>query len=320
MENFKKYFGITTEKEDFIDIPLTKDVELYVDPTRILGVESEKFDSKTAKKKLDDYFLTVFTLYRKGEKQRAVSMVSSSGEINATHLGLSKGKSQGTGVSPEILNRVFSQIVESGALTDELLYQPMLIPMFVPNFGPDRFSDLVVSILSKELAEFTIKVCEEYGVPLSEESIALCKYYDIYSKKWIELKSCLPCGPDGKPILLIPREIAVSEYNFSAVKYVNEVILVYRQNYHLENNTNLVKLENKKGDLVAVAPSKETLRQVEIREVHQDNYGMLKSYALVESLKAPWLLTQYMNKLNKQGLLKSTNALTEEKLKNLLYK
>lgn len=318
--NFKNYFQVVTEKDEFIDIPLNRDVRLYVDPTRIMGVTSNLFDSKLAKQKVDDYFLTAFTLYSQGKKQEAIDMVSSSGEINATHLGLSEGESKGRGASPTILNSVFSQIVDSGALTEELLQRPMLVPMFVPNFGPDRFSDLIVSILSKELADFTIKICKKYKVPLSTIQIELCDYYSVKTRKWTKLSLCLPCGPDGKPILLIPKELAVSEYNFSAEKYVNDVILKYRQNFHLENNTELVRLKNNKGELVATAPTMKTLREVEIKEIYQEKYGMLKSYALVESLKSPWLLTQYMEKLEKQGMLNHTNTLTEEELRKLLYR
>lgn len=286
---FNEHFKI--KEEECLDIPLQSDIELYVDPNRISLVNSPIFDGTMAKKKIESYFLTIFDLYLQGKKSLAIDLLDAPKEINATHLGLSKGNSQGTGPSREILNRFFDKVTVDGRLKKSILSRPVLIPLFVRNFGSDRFSDLIVNIISKELADFTNSICTRHAIETS--SSQLCTYYDIQTGKWQTLTADLPVGPDGKPILLVPNELGVNKYGFSAETYVNQIVFVYLQDEHLAKNSSLVTMKSIKGVLTPVKPTKKLLYRVEVKEAY-DVFGKVKTFALDQSLENPHLLQQYI--------------------------
>lgn len=289
---FNKHFG--KNGTEYIDITLGSDTELYVDPNRIKHIQSDMFDSEVAKAKVDSYFLSIFDLYMNGETELAIDLLDTPKEINATHFGLSKGESKGNGPSREILHRFFETVTSDGRLAKPLLARPVLIPLFVKNFGPDRFSDLIVNIISKELADFTKCICDIYSIPTQTSQI--CTYFNIETGQWEELVSELPVGPDNKPILLVPTELATSQYGFSALQYINTIIFIYLQAKHLSegNQSPLVKSKNKGGTMTLVQPTKKELYKYEISEAYSEN-GKIKAFALEESLKNPHLLKQYID-------------------------
>lgn len=283
--NFNQHFGITGT--EYIDIPIDGDIELYLDPSKVKDVDPDIFDSVTAKVKIDSYFTTVIDLYQQGNKELAISLLETPREINAAHLGLSKSSSKGNGPSREILSRFFEKITNDGRLTTSVLTRPVLIPLFVRNFGPDRFSDLLVNIISMELADFTKSICDRYGIETTRNSIYT--YYNIENHQWEKLNSDLPIGPDGKPILLTPGTLTTTKYDFSPRNYVYTIIFSYIQNELLEH-------ENPYAMYQGIKPTKSMLYQSEVRDAYTE-IGKLKDYALDESLEKPHLLEQYIDKV-----------------------
>lgn len=288
----KDYFNGYFEVEDnsYFDIPLTSDMVMYVDPHRLKVTREPLFDAKTAQLKVNNFFSTVFDLYREDSKELAVNYLSIPREINATHFGLSKGMAQGTGPSRDILHCFFEKVTNE--LEQSLLSRPVLIPLLVRNFGPDRFSDLIVNIISKELADFTYLICAKHGKETHE--VEFCTYYDTHESGWKNLKAHLPIGPDGKPILLVPKDLAVNAYGFSAEQYVNQVVLKHLQAKHFEEMSPLVRYKERRGDLIPTPPTITTLRRFEIDEPYAEVQGKGKAFALNQSLTYPHLLEQYV--------------------------
>lgn len=287
---FNQHFN--KQDDRYLDIPLNSDVKKFVDPVKIAGINEPLFDSKKASFKVQEYFEKGFSLYAEGNKNLAISLLSEPKEINATHLGLSKGASKGNGPSEEILDGVFQKITSEEFLRNSFMARPTLIPLFVPNFGADRFSDLTVNIISKELAEFTENICKELGIPVYVTG--LCKYYDVSDGKWKQLVANLPMGPDKKPILLVPAGLVTDNYKFSIEKFVYTVIFAHLKDEHLNRRSPLVTYKEKNGVLTPVKPTNRVLKEHEIRTKYKDR-GMLKAFALDKSLEHPHLLEQYIS-------------------------
>ncbi|WP_225744976.1 hypothetical protein [Marinilactibacillus sp. Marseille-P9653] len=287
---FNQHFN--KQDDRYLDIPLNSDVKKFVDPVKIAGINEPLFDSKKASFKVQEYFKKGFSLYAEGNKNLAISLLSEPKEINATHLGLSKGASKGNGPSEEILDGVFQKITSEEFLRNSFMARPTLIPLFVPNFGADRFSDLTVNIISKELAEFTENICKELGIPVYVTG--LCKYYDVSDGKWKQLVANLPMGPDKKPILLVPAGLVTDNYKFSIEKFVYTVIFAHLKDEHLNRRSPLVTYKEKNGVLTPVKPTNRVLKEHEIRTKYKDR-GMLKAFALDKSLEHPHLLEQYIS-------------------------
>ncbi|API88394.1 hypothetical protein BKP56_03360 [Marinilactibacillus sp. 15R] len=274
------------------NLTLNADVKKFVDPVKITGLNEPLFDSKKASFKVQEYFKKGFSLYAEGNRELAISLLSEPKEINATHLGLSKGASKGNGPSEEILDGVFQKITSEEFLRNSFMARPTLIPLFVPNFGADRFSDLTVNIISKELAEFTEKVCNELDIPVY--LTGLCKYYDVSDGEWKQLIAKLPMGPDLKPILLVPAGLVTDKYKFSVEKFVNSVIFAYLKDEHLNRRSSLITYKEIDGVLTPVKPTNKMLKEHEILMKYKER-GMFKAFALDKSLEYPHLLEQYIS-------------------------
>lgn len=285
----------------YFDIPINTDILRYIDPNLLGVVHHPLFDSSTAKRKVSEYFYTAFQAYKQGNKELAIELIEYPKEVNAIHFGHSQRYSSGNGPSPEILDQFFSRITEGfGELQNELSSKPILLPLFVKNFGSDRFSDLIACIISKELAEFTEKICAEYGLVLT--AVELGRHYNTETQTWEVLHAKLPLDLNQKPILLCPKEIVVKEYGFSANHYVNSVILRQLQTYHYDNETSgLVHLEEVKGVLVKGKPNLKLVREVELNRKYF-NPGKIKDFALDYSLESPLALTQYIELLEGKNI------------------
>lgn len=291
---FNEYYGILGK--EYVDVLLETDILLFLDPNKINKVKTDMFDKETARCRVMSYFLYVNQHYKEGKKDLAFSLINCSSEINSTRLGYSKGKPFGKGASAEILDKFFSKFQKLADLDDSILRQPWLIPLFVENFGADRFSDLITNIICKELSEFTFNVCVKYGIQEQTKEFKLQGFYNIETQKWETISVRLPYDSEGKPILLVPKEMTVSEYDFTVQEYVGQVILVQKQMEHLDKRSPLVTMKwvKSRDKFVAIPPSKKKLKEVEIRREYPIKGGM-KRYALDESLKQPHLLTQYIN-------------------------
>lgn len=293
MSNFNNYFQI--DGQEYVNVLLETDTLLFLDPNKIKKVKTKLFNKELAESKIMAYFLNVNRLYKEGKKDLAFCLIDCSKEINATRLGYSSGKPFGKGASAEILDEVFSNIQTLGNLDASLLRQPCLIPLFVQNFGADRFSDLITNIICKELSEFTYNACKKYGIQDKTKDFKLDGFYDIDEQQWKPITVRLPYDDEGNPIILVPKEMTVSQYDFTVNEYIGKVILVQKQMEHLDKKSPLIKTKwvKSRNDFVYSPPSKKILREVEIRNKYPIKGGS-KSYALEESMRQPHLLIQYI--------------------------
>lgn len=293
MNSFNNFFNQNDER--YVDIPLETDIELYLDPSQINQIETPHFDSKMARRKVSGFFQHVFDLFLQNEREKSMKLIVEPREINATHLGMSSGPSEGNGPSEHILEETFEKLVELADKNVNLWSQPILIPLFVPGFGKDRFSDLLTCIILKELCEFTFNICKDLEINVYPK---MFKYYDIDEQSWLEKEFLLPIGPDGKHIVLVPKNLVTKDYSFSAQSYVWKIIFSKRQNYHMRNQTSLVQTKEIKGEMVMNPPTKTTIYKKEV--VNQYKKDKLKQYALNQTIEEPDSLEHYIRYVDEQ--------------------
>ena len=94
---------------DFVDIDVDTDIPLFLDSNLIRNSEGEFYQQM--KNTMDSFFTDLINLLSNSLYDDAKYMCSHLGEINETHLGLSKAESRGRGVGPKnsekILQKVF---------------------------------------------------------------------------------------------------------------------------------------------------------------------------------------------------------------------
>ncbi|EMW5406251.1 hypothetical protein AAFB36_002150 [Enterococcus faecalis] len=120
-------------------------------------------------------------------------------------------------------------------------------------------------------------------------------YYDLEDQYWKSIEMIFPYDGDGKPIILVPREMTVKKYDFTVREHIGKVILIKKQMEHMDKKSPLVNVKwvKVKNDFVYSSPSKKILRKVEIKE-NYPNRGGSKAYAIEGSVKQSHLLIQYI--------------------------
>lgn len=269
----------------FVNLDTEGDTTLYLDFNFIRVMHNSHFDNERANNKILDFFSNSFELYRLNHKQQAISNFDIVAENNETHLGLSiKNDPQGQAPSADILDRIFSKMIEIDN-DEDLFHGPLPMILFVYRFGPDYLSDLITNIIFEELYEFTTNTLESLGVTVVYGPKEKHYYWDIQEKQW-KAKYTPTILINGKDMLLVPTDAVTKEYGFSAEDYVYKIIMkAVREN--AINNSHGKKIPDKKKLLK------------DILDKNYIGFGKLKSFALDMTREHPEYLEQYYNKFGR---------------------
>ena len=265
------------------------------------------------------FFETVLDLYATNKKKHAIKLFNQSGETNAVHLGYSR-TNKGKGTSERALIKLFDTVLASKVLENKVLSNPISLVLFVSDFAEDRMSDLIISILKKELVEYTLEQAIRYNLPIENDEINYGKYWDASTKSWKTLRSRYIKDKKGKPIILVPKQIVSKKFGFSATSYLNKVIFVWRQAKHREEISNLCEVKrDKNGNITKVKPpSYETLRKAEIDKVYGRKRGKTKKYIIDQTLDNPGLLDQFFDQHTEKSIKRNGNILSDQELTSII--
>ncbi|MGE8021523.1 hypothetical protein ACQKOM_21900 [Peribacillus frigoritolerans] len=306
---------LTQSDLDFLDGLIDKDVPLYIDPSQIEVQEGKWFEGSAAI--INSFFDRILNLYREGKDKEAEDLLINAHEPNETKLGVSRGISQGKGTSPEKLIEVFRHVTNQGLLTDDLITNYNDLNIFVKDFAEDRMSDLVTNILREKLAEYTIEQSNTYGLDLTEDPIEIGVAWDMETLNWkqVNKKALLV---DGSLLLLIPKSIVVQRYLYSVEEYLTKVVYSWRKEYHLENDTELVrkKFIKKHKKIVPFPPNNDTIIKNEI----VDKGLKRKEYAIIMSKEKMDLIREFRTTVDHTLRGTNSNRLSDEAITEIVNK
>lgn len=309
-----EYFnlGVKQNELDFVDVNTTTDIKLFIDPCRIHVLDNKW--CQEASNTIRDFFNHILNLYEQGQYEEAKRFFDNGHEPNETCFGLSANAPGGTGTSPEMLNEVFDNILKTDMIDNGLIKNLEDVYVFVENFGEDRLSDLVTNLIRKHLVEFTKKQCLLHDIEINNEDRNLPHYWDVNTHNWVQCNES-PLIIDGKDILLVPKEIAVKNYKFTASQYCTHYVLERRVKYHYENNTHLVRREPKKNGEVIPKVYKTEVKEEEIKNSELNE----KQYIRLHTENEPTLIQRFRDDI--AGILldpSRTNELSDEMLEQML--
>lgn len=275
--NFSEYFHVLPSGVK--DINLDGDQKLYLSPERFLQVTDPDFDGKDAQLRMQTFMGTIGMLIDDPKDMpRLIELVTVPCEMNETRLGLGTGEPQGSGTSATILIDVLRKNRNITGL--EISKYPESFLTFTPSFGPDRFSDLHTNICSADLVRFTQKKCRKYGIPMTKGHAV--NYFDPESVSWeVDSNVELP-EYKGLAILLVPEELLVKQYQYTADRYVQMEVL--------EGKKSLYKKHGKKV----------TKRWLYNEATANIKHDKCKTYAQKEAIQDP---VRYLEFLDKERLL-----------------
>lgn len=265
---------------DFLDVDTKKDVKLFVDPTLLPAIYENI---------VKDFLTTVFFTYHSGNKNGALSLFTHSKECNAIHLGFSSGKSKGKGISLEMLNQFFIYVFKAEELFRSRLLTPAALPIFIKNFSRDRMSDLLVSLLKKELVQYSLEQARLHGLPISKKK-AEFDYWNIETHSWDTFESEYVLDPDGEMLILLPKRIVNRNFVMTPGRYVSNIFT------HLQSLPENIKSDGK-------VLTKKELREREINQQYSESKE--KNYILDVSRETPSYFVDYYDTTHKFSEFKS---------------
>lgn len=170
--HLSQYFGIPHSvfvKHGVYDALLDKDSRLHIDPLLIRGANIREFQDGYDKflKHFTDtarlaHFVKASKLSDKFYHQICNRMTFK--ELANTGLGFSKSGGHGTGISGSLTSQLAKSVIdiENAGIVDPEIYA--LIPIIEDRIGPDRISDMMLSILYENFIRYTSAMTTEMGI------------------------------------------------------------------------------------------------------------------------------------------------------------
>ena len=232
---------------DFVDVDTSKDVKLFLDPLLL----SDGFRNI-----VNDFVNTVYKMYTLGNKAGAFQLFSHSKECNAIHFGYSESNSKGTGVSMKMLDQFFGYVYKSVDRIKEKLLTPIAMSIFVKSFSEDRLSDLLVSLLKKELILYSLEQARLHGLKISNE-VQRFDYWDSESHEWATFESQYVLAPNENGVeellILVPKSVVSKRFLVNPSRYISVIFqhLQLMEKYQRTNGTPKSQKELRESEIVA---------------------------------------------------------------------
>lgn len=292
----------TQESLDFVNINVERDTLLFIEPFR---VKYSKIlpNAEAVYYKIQNFIEDVFKLFSNGEENKALDLLLFSMETNELRLGYSVSKNRGKGVSKETLSEVFKVMCNNSHIAGKIMSNVSSLVLFVPSFSQDRMSDLIASIIKKELYEFTMKQAEMLGLEIDKTEYNYGFYWNDETSAWDELIGYSIRDSDGNAILFTPKDTVVTKYDYSATELMTKVIFPVLKEQHTINNSTLVERKVlKDGQIKLIGPNKTILYKHEVRDKFSKD--IVKSFILVQVLDAPEYYFEYVDRIGSERRLK----------------
>lgn len=220
---------------------------------------------------------------RDGHHTKALTILSQLREPNETHLGLSKGKSEGRGLGPEKAKQIWEALCASKAVKTGLLSDLEDTVLLVDGVSVDILSDIITNIIRGPLITFTQSACEEYDIPMDDE-VASGPVWNPKTLSWDEDFVRLP-APQSEKLILVPKSIVRINSSFDVGKYYRHYVLEAMKEEEIARNTELV---------FTVKSGKNKGKRRVYKTVLQEKYGTEeKSVSINYTDKNPDTLKRY---------------------------
>ena len=268
---------------DFVDIDIEKDIPLFIDSNLIRKYDSE-FNARFVDT-MDSFFSYLLNTLSNNLNDKAKYLCSHLSEINETHLGLSKGVSNGKGVGQIGALKIFEGLKSSQAIEDGVLKDIEDLRVLVNGFDKDMLSDMLTNILKKHLLEYTINQCNLLNIKLTP-NVPSGFFWNEKTLKW-ENEYMERLVIDNKPILLVPKKIVNFKLEGSSSQYRQHFVLNFLQDENIRNETSLVQQRKKSKELFVT--KKDIIKtEEEMNKDYLSNFTM-KHPEVLEDFKKAYL-------------------------------
>jgi hypothetical protein len=230
MPRFSTIFGLSNSQAnlDFVDVELSTDTPLYVDPYAI-QIRHDEWSGKCGDH-IRSYFSQLLDVLRKGDDARATHLLSHLHEPNETFLGVSSGAPSGRGVGDYKATMLADALVRSKAFKTGLLTDISEAELFIHGVGRDTISDLTTNIIRGLLAEYTYEQCQLHGIATRAVQF-IGPAWNVNTGDWESTAYQLPVH-NRRPVLLVPKFSVRHQLSLDSQEFWNyHMIEFLRQEY-----------------------------------------------------------------------------------------
>lgn len=234
----------TQPELDFVDIDLSTDLPLFLDPAAIYDGESPF--AKACSKHLEEFFEAVLHAAMVGDDELGLSLLAGLSEPDEIFLGFSNGEPNGRGVGEKQARAIFAAFKRSKATESGMIRDLNDALMFIPGIGPDKVSDITVNIVRKHLITYTQQQMELHGVDIPNE-MPTGLIWDSVECKWTDGYDYIPFI-QRKKVLLVPKRYVKhgSEFKKASQRYYDGFVANFIRDVQLATMGRLVKFREKK--------------------------------------------------------------------------
>lgn len=267
--SLSKCLGVTRKQLEDIgvfDSTLGIDTKLFIDPKLLVVSNIPEFGN--AREKLLSYFRTLLRWHRQSIKsprlkERVISMLAVP-EPRGLSIGYGNKTDRGTALPRSLaiaILRSASELLAIGIDEPDIIE---VLPLFVEDFGPDRLSDLISSIIYIDICVYTERISRELGADTEEFPVGDSVYK-------------LPKHPflTGSPIIFIPVDFLRP---LPVATDWDEIAVAAQQNENLRNEFNAIILPVLQEQLTTVSG----IGAEEKAEFKRGFEGLLSVYRAIE--------------------------------------
>ena len=278
---------------DFVDVPVSgSDIKLFIDPYS-LSRRKQPWYAECAEQ-VYDFFDILITLIRLNQKDKALYLLSGLHESNETRLGYSPSN-QGVAIGKIQANKLYDSLRGSRAVETGVLKDIEECNLMVAGIDRDKISDMTTNIIKYNLIKYTQSQCVLYKIPIHKLPVE--NVFDNDRKEWMNDYYDLPKDINGKPIILVPKDIVRIIPTLNANEFYNHYVLNFLQDELYNSANSLCKLV--KG--VRKKPTKKIIKE-EVTRVgdpkKDESKKSLKDYLYEFSSQHEEILNEYREAKN----------------------
>jgi len=221
---------------EFLDVDTSKDLKLYLNAKAIRQLESDWGDH--CEDLLKSFFNEILQAARSGNNSRGLELLSKLSEPNETHLGLSKGESNGRGLGPKKAKEIWNSFKSSKAVKTGVLEDLEDTVLLIDGISTDILSDIITNVIRGPLITFTNRICEKYFIPMAEE-VDSGPVWNPKAKQWERDFVSLPM-PNDEKLILVPKSIVRLNSGYDVSKYYRHYILEKLKDEEIASDSGLV--------------------------------------------------------------------------------
>lgn len=293
---------------DFVDIDISEELPLFLD-AYVFSLKDDPW-SKKCDEIISDFFRNIREAVECDDKTKLKKLCANLTEPNETCLGRSKGAPRGIFKSTDSMVEIFEQLFEIkkkdksqfdaiNALSDMKFY--------IEGVGNDTISDIVTTLIRRQLLIYTKEQCDLYGIPTKK--IVSKPFWNEVLSRWEKEESIEQLIIEGNRILLAPKNIVFAEkyYTFSKDRFVQHDML---------NHLKAVELQTPNSELIQYRVPKKGQKVgepfVTKKSIRERNQVDRKQNLLNFSSKYPKIMNDFKNKNH----FKSLNVIELSEISN----